>query len=122
MQVLVIKMPNALPEAFVVTEIDAARVGDHRDAHLAFGWWASCHLFQKLDPGFTQRFGVGHDMRLGHRHQVGRIEKFSDPLHMLDRPAARFAELTIQHGRFFVVQFHLGQSFSESVDAISASV
>ena len=82
-------------EALVMTEIDAAWVGDHRDAHLAFGWQTGRHLFEKFDPGLTQRFGVGHDVRLYHRHQVGRIEKFPDPLHMLDRPAAWFAELTI---------------------------
>jgi hypothetical protein len=78
--------------------------------------------FEKLDPGLAQRLGVGHDMRLGDLDEIRCVEETSDAHHVLDRPAARLAEFAIQHRLLFGVQFHRGQSFSESVDFIRASV
>ncbi len=111
-----------LAQALVVTEIDAARIGNHRHAHAALVLRAGRHAFEKFDPGLAERLGVGHDVRLRHRHEIGRVEEAPDLQHVLDRPAARSAEFAGKHRPFFVVQVHRGQSFSESVDFISSSV
>ena len=85
-----------------MAEIDAARVGNHRDAHAAVFGRLRGHLFEKGYPGFTQRFGVGHNMRLGNRHEIGRVEKTPDLHHVFHRPATRLAHFAIAHGLFFV--------------------
>jgi hypothetical protein len=109
-------------EALVVAKVDTARIGDHRDAHASFGLGTGGHIFEELDAGLAQRFGVGHDVRLGDFDEIGGVEKLADTHHVFDRPAPRLAELAGQHGLLLFVEFHRGQSFSESVDLISASV
>jgi hypothetical protein len=66
--------------------------------HLALVVRARRDLFQKLDPGLTERFGVGHDVRLGDFDEIFCIEKPADAHHMVDSPAPWLAQFTVQHG------------------------
>ena len=70
--------PLALAEPAIDGEIDAARVGDRRHPHPPLGLGCGGEPFQKAHPGFAQGFGVGHDVRLRHRHEIGGIEELAD--------------------------------------------
>jgi hypothetical protein len=97
---------STLPEPAVDREIDAARVGDGRHPHSPRGLGCGGDAFEKAHPGLAQGLGVGHDVGLRHRDEIGRIEEPADGDLVGDRPAPRLAELTGQHRPFFVAQLH----------------
>ena len=94
MQVLVISTPSAskrgearasmrghgvgLLQALVGGEIEPARIGDGGDAHAALRLGLRRQPFQPGDAGFAQALGVGHDVRLADRHEIGGVEELAD--------------------------------------------
>src|SRR5215475_11420491 len=88
-------------------EVGAARIRD--------GWYPYTPLvrrqprqpFEPFDAGWPQRLGVGHDVGLGYRDEVGRAEIVSDLDLMLDRPLRRRAELARPQRFFFDREIHL---------------
>ncbi len=60
-----------------------------------------------LDARFAEALGVGHDVRLRHRHEVRGAEEIADPDLVLDRAPHRVPELARLHGALHVVQSHL---------------
>jgi hypothetical protein len=63
--------------------------------------WQPREALEPFDSGFTERLGVGHDVRLGHRHEVARAEVAPDLDLMFDRPLRRLAALARPQGFFF---------------------
>src|SRR4029453_5785462 len=61
---------------------------------------------EPFDSGFTERLGIRHDVRLGHRHEVARAEIVSDLGLMLDRPLRRLAALAGPQRFFFGRELH----------------
>src|SRR5262249_57365450 len=61
---------------------------------------------EPFDSGFAQRFGIGHDVGLRHRHEVTRAEVVADLDLMLDRPLRRFAALARPQRLFFGREVH----------------
>ncbi len=98
--------PIALPEPAIDREIDAARIGDRRHPHPPLSFGRRSEAFEKPHPGLAQGFGVGHDVRLRHGHEIGGVEELADRDLMRDRPAPGLAELAGQHRPFFVGQSH----------------
>jgi hypothetical protein len=96
--------PVRLAEHRGLVEIGAARVGDGRDAHLPVPG-----VGQPLEPhdaGLPQALGVGHDVRLRHRHEVCRAEEFADLDLVLDGGPGHEAHFAGQHRALFLVQLH----------------
>ena len=58
--------------------------------------------FEKAHSGFPQKFGVGHDMRLGDRHKIGRIKEFANGDLVRQRPASDLAQLAGEHRPLFI--------------------
>ena len=96
--------------------MDASVGTDPTDkGYVAIGWnqlgdlskiQASREAFKKADPGFAERFGVGHDVRLCDGHEIGGIEELADRDLMLDGPKARRAELAGEERALLLVQSH----------------
>ena len=84
--------PLALPKPAIDREIDAARVGDRRHPHPPLRFRRSGEPFEKAHPGLAQGLGIGHHVRLRHRHKIGRVEEFADRDLMRDRPTPNRAE------------------------------
>ena len=95
----------ALAEPLIDLHVETARIGQGRDPDPPFAFGAG-EAFEKAHAGLAERLGIGHDMRLRDRHQIGRVEEFADRDLMRDGPASRFAELAGQHGPFFVGEAH----------------
>ena len=122
MQVLVISTPSAskaaiarasmsaiacgLLEALVAVEVEAARIGDGGDAHAPLLARQGGQLLEPIDTRWAEALGVGHDVRLADRHEIGRVEELADRDLMADGPLAGRAVLARQHGLFFVAQSH----------------
>jgi hypothetical protein len=68
--------------------------------------WKLCPAFQPFDPGAAERFRVGHEVGLRHRHEIARAEIAADLDLMFDRPLPQRAEFAGAHCRFFVGEFH----------------
>ena len=88
-----------LLQALVGGEIEPARIGDGGDAHAPLG------LGQRRQASSQRRpprpgFGVGHDVRLADRHEIGRVEKVADGDLVADGPLPRGPLLARQHARF----------------------
>ena len=64
--------------------------------------------FEKTHPGLAERLGVGHDMSLRYRHEIGCIEELAERDLMLDRPAPRLAQRTGAHRALLVGEAHDG--------------
>ena len=87
-------------------EVGAARIGDGRDAHAAL---AGRRLGEPLEPahaGLAEAFGVGHDVRLRHRHEIGGAEEIADRDLVAQRLLRDRAVLAGENVLLFVVQFH----------------
>ena len=78
--------------------------GGHPDP--PFGLGGGGEVFEKAHPGLAERFGVGHQVRLRHSHEIGSIEEFADGDLVGDRPTPRLAEFARQHRAFFSCQPH----------------
>ena len=98
--------PLALPKPAIDREIDAARVGDRRHPHPPLRFRRSGEPFEKAHPGLAQELGIGHHVRLRHRHKIGRVEEFADRDLMRDRPTPNRAKIAGQHRPFLVGQSH----------------
>jgi hypothetical protein len=64
---------------------------------------------QRLEPGdarLAQALGVGHDVRLRHRHEIGGAEELAHLDLVLERALRRRAVLARQHRSFEIVQLH----------------
>ena len=92
---------RALAEPAIHREVDPARVGYGRHPHPPLGLGGGGEAFEKAHPGLAQRFGVGHEVRLRHPHEIGSVEEFADGDLVGDRPAPRLAEFARQHRTFF---------------------
>ena len=97
-----------MPEPLVDRDIEPARIGQGRDAHAAFGFRLLRQAFEKTHPGLAERLGVGHDMSLRYRHEIGGIEELADRNLMLDRPAPRLAKRAGAHRLLLVGEAHDG--------------
>jgi hypothetical protein len=95
-----------LAEPLVNLKIKAARIGQGRDAHAALGLRCGGKAFEKAHAGFAERLGVGHDMGLRHRHEIGRVEEFADLDLVPDRPLPRLAGIAREHRLLFVGEAH----------------
>ena len=96
----------ALAEPLIDMHVETARIGQGRDADPSFAFGRARKAFEKADAGFAEQLGIGHDVRLRHRYEIGRVEEFADRDLMRDGPASRFAELAGQHGPLFVGKAH----------------
>ena len=96
----------ALAEPLVDLHIETARIGQGRDPDPPLAVGGAGEAFEKADTGLAERLGVGHDVRLRDRHEIGRVEELADRDLMRDGPASRFAELAGQHGPLFVAEAH----------------
>ena len=97
---------RALAEPAINREIDPARIGDRRHPNPPLGLGCRGEPFEKAHPGLAQGFGVGHDVRLRHRDEIGGVEELADGDLMGDRPAPRLTERARQHRLFLVGQPH----------------
>ena len=70
------------------------------------------HAFEPFDPGDAERLGVGHDVGLGHRHEVTGAEITPDPDLMIDRPLQGRAVTAGPHRLFLVGEPHLFRDHS----------
>jgi hypothetical protein len=67
--------PGLLLELVRGGKVGAARVADSGNAQAAaVRRLRCCQPFQPLDPGRSERFGIGHDVRLGHGDEIGGTE------------------------------------------------
>ena len=87
-------------------KVRAARIGDGRNANAPLLRRQARHALQPFDAGRAEQLGVGHDVRLAHRHEVARAEIATDLDLMFDRPLCRRAELAGLQRFFLVGQFH----------------
>ena len=95
-----------LLQALVRVEVETARIGDGGNAHAALRLGQLGQLLEPHNAGFAQTLGVGHDVGLAHRHEIGRVEEIADRDLMLDGPLAGGAFLPRQHGVFFIRETH----------------
>ena len=91
-------------------EVGAARIGDGRNAHLPLTLGGSGESFQPAHAGFAEAFGIGHDVRLRHRHEILGAEELADLDLMLQRLPSNRAGFAGQDILLFVVQLHQAQS------------
>ena len=68
-------------------EVGAARIGDRGHAHR--GAFVARAPRPSSTPGSPEALGVGHDVRLRHRHEVRGAEEIADPDLVLDRAPHR---------------------------------
>ena len=99
-----------LPEPPVGAEVDAAGVGDGRNAHPPFRLVVARQRLQVLDPRLTEGFRIRHDVGLANLDEIGSVEHAADPHLQLQRPTPRLTVLSGEHGPLFVVQVHLRSS------------
>ena len=96
-----------LSERLVVIEIDPTGIGDHGDRNLRplVG-----QLLEEGHAGDTDRFRIGHHMRLTDRNEIRRVESPADLDLMIDGPALRRPHLAGEHRLFFRGQLHAALS------------
>jgi hypothetical protein len=87
-------------------EIGAARIGDGRHANPALAFARCRKSLEPFHAGLAQAFGVGHDVGLRHRHEVGGIEEFADLDLVLQRKLRHRTGLAGKNVLLFVVEFH----------------
>ena len=87
-------------------EIGAARVGDGRNTDPTLAFCGRSKAFQPLHAGFAEAFGVGHDVGLRHRHEIGGVEELPDLDLVSQRELRQRAGLACKNVPFFVVEFH----------------
>src|SRR2546421_11927895 len=88
-------------------KVGAARIRDGRNADTPLLEREGGHALEPFDASHAERFGVGHNVSLCHRYEIGRTEISADLDLMLDRPPRGWAELTASYGFFFLGLFHL---------------
>ena len=95
-----------LPEFPVHAEIDAARIGDggHPDPAVLFRHPGD--RLQPLDPGFTERLGVRHQVHMRDLDEVPRVEHPSDRHLLAERVAPGRAMRPVEHRLFMRREFH----------------
>ena len=87
-------------------EVGTAGVGDRRYSHAPFGRRQRGQRLQPGDARLAKALGVGHHVRLGHRHHVGGAEEAADLQLVLERKPSGAAGLAGQHAALFIVQPH----------------
>jgi hypothetical protein len=101
---------RGLAQQIGIGKIGAARIGNRRGPHPPLPVGGRGQSLQPSHAGLAKAFGVGHQMRLRHRHQILGAEELSDldlVLQGLLRNEARFAGQNIF---LFVVELHLDRS------------
>ena len=96
-----------LPEALVEVEVEPARIGDGWHTYAPFTCRQGGKTFQPAHALLAQAFGIGHDMRLCDRYEVGRVEEIADFALVAQRPLPRGALLAREQGALFVRQSHV---------------
>ena len=82
------------------------------------------HALQPFDAGHAEQLGVGHDVGLGHRHEILGAEIVADLDLMLDRPLPPRARTRRPASPFFVGQPHPNVSYlarSAMSDALNST-
>jgi hypothetical protein len=82
------------------------RVGDGRDADLPLTRRELRPALKPFDAGAAKRLGIGHDVRLGDRHEISRTEIGADFDLVLDRPLPQRAEFAGPYRLFLVGELH----------------
>ncbi len=95
-----------LAEALVGGEVDAARVGDGRDADAALGERHRGEAFEEVDARRPERFRVRHQVDLRDRHAVLGIEEAADLDDLLHGGAARRPFGAGEHRLLVVIELH----------------
>ena len=78
-------------------KIGAARIGDGGNAHPPPVRRQPRQPLEPFDAGFTERLGVGHDVRLRDGYELARAEIVANFDLMLDRPLRRWPALARPH-------------------------
>src|SRR5262249_20838565 len=99
--------PGLLLEPMRGREVGAARICDGGNPYTPLVRRQARQLLEPFDPGFPERLGIGHNVRLAHRDEVARAEIVSDLDLMRDRPLRRLAELARPQRFFFSGEIHL---------------
>jgi len=92
-------------------EIGAARIGNGWNAHLPLPLGDRRQPFQPAHAGFAEAFGIGHDVGLRHRHEIGRAKELAHLFLVLQRDLRKRAEFSAQNILLFVVELHQNWSF-----------
>ncbi len=103
---LQINHPRLLLEPVRGGKISAARVADGWNAKAAAIRRLARQALEPFNAGHSERFGVGHDMRLRDRNKIVGAEIIPHPDLMLDRPLRCRAELARAHRLFFLRELH----------------
>ena len=81
------------------------------NAHAALAFGRAASAFQPAHAGLAEALGVGHDVRLRHRHEIRRAEELADLDLMLRAPAAGPGRACpARMSLLFVIQPHCHQS------------
>ncbi len=99
-----------MPQRRRLREINAARIGDRRNAHRAIVDRKPCKLLEPRDTGLAEAFAVRHDVGLGDGHEIFGAEKIANLHLVLQCLLAGGTHFSGQHASFFVSEVH-GETF-----------